>query len=292
MQKEYYTINDLERFSGIKAHTIRIWEKRYNLLVPKRTDTNIRYYTNSDLKKILNISILNKNGIKISKIADFKESEIIEKVIEFTTRRNEVEDHLQSLIIAMLNFDLNKFEKLIAVSYINRGFENTYSNVISPFMDKVDVLWQTGMVSAVQKCFALNIIKRKIITSTDSVLPIYKENVKNFTLFLPENEYNEIPLLYAHYLLKYNNQNVTYLGASVPYICFKNSDIVDKTDYFVISITDALSLKEIKSYLNSISKHFKDIKIIVFGTQIDRYEYTLPPNVFKITDVNSLITDF
>jgi len=291
MHKEYYSINDLEKLSGIKAHTIRIWEKRYNLLVPERSSTNIRHYTNADLKKLLNISLLNKNGIKISRIAEYKESEIAEKVIEFTTRRDEIENHLKSLIIAMLNFDLNKFEKLITVSYINRGFEKTYFDVIVPFLNKISILWQTGMVTAAQECFAVNIIKRKIITSIDSILPTYKKDVKNFILFLPENEYDEIPLLYSHYILKQNNQNVIYLGASVPYTCLKQSGVVDKTDYFVLSITSMALTEDIENYLNNLSKEFSNIKIIIIGSQIEQYTGNIPENIIKIKDINRLVKD-
>jgi DNA-binding transcriptional MerR regulator len=115
MKEDNYNINDLEKLTGIKAHTIRIWEKRYNLLEPERTESNIRYYTANDLKRLLNISILNKNGLKISRISELKPDEISEKVIELTTRSGDVEDQVQALIMAMFHFNLPRFEKLLTV---------------------------------------------------------------------------------------------------------------------------------------------------------------------------------
>jgi len=171
MQEEHYNIKDLEKLSGIKAHTIRIWEKRYALLEPQRTDTNIRYYTSNDLKKLLNISLLNKNGIKISRIAEFTENELNEKVIELTSRNSDVEDQIQSLIMSMFYLNTQKFEKLLTISYINRGFESTFSDILLPFLIKVGFLWQTGTITAAQEHFASNIIRQKILVAIDGLLP-------------------------------------------------------------------------------------------------------------------------
>ena len=286
MQKEQYNINDLEKLSGIKAHTIRIWEKRYNLLDPKRTATNIRYYTSDDLKKLLNISILNKNGFKISRIAEFKDDEINEKVIEFTTRKSDVEDQVQALTMAMFNLDLLKFEKLITVSYINRGFENTYTNIITPFLTKIGFLWQTGTISTVHEHFATNIIKRKMLVAIDGILPAYNEKSKRCVLFLPENEFHDISLLYSYYLLKQNHHNVTYIGASVPFACLDEINSFHNADNLVISFTSSYSADRIMNYLDLMSKKFKEQKIIVFGPQMDIYSNELPSNVVKLSSVD------
>lgn len=289
MQKEQYNINDLEKLTGIKAHTIRIWEKRYNLLEPKRTNTNIRYYTSDDLKKLLNISILNKNGFKISRIAEFKDTEINEKVIEFTTRKSDVEDQVQALTMAMFNLDLQKFEKLITVSYINRGFENTYTDIIVPFLTKIGFLWQTDTISTVHEHFATNIIKRKIVAAIDGILPAFGESSKNCVLFLPENEYHDISLLYSYYLLKQNHHNVIYLGASVPFTCLNEINSFHNADSIVISFTSSYSVDKISDYLKLLSDKFKKQQIVVFGPQMDIYNNPLPKNVIKLSSPNNLL---
>lgn len=288
MKEEFYNINDLEKLTGIKAHTIRIWEKRYNLLEPKRTDTNIRYYTSEDLKKLLNISILNKNGLKISRIAELKDDEINEKVIEYTTRNSDNQDQVQALIMAMFNLNLQKFEKLLTVSYINRGFERTYIDIISPFLTKVGFLWQTGTISPVQEHFASHIIRRKMLVAIDGILASYNEKSKKYVLFLPEGEQHEISMLYAYYLLKKNSQYVTYLGTSVPFTSIDELNSLHKADYIVTSFTSAYSINKIDEYINTLSKRFAEQKIITFGPQMEAYNQKLPLNIQKASSV----TDF
>jgi len=289
MKEEYYNINDLEKLTGIKAHTIRIWEKRYNLLEPKRTTTNIRHYTPDDLKKLLNISILNKNGLKISKIAEYKEDEISEKVIELTNRTSDVEDQVQALIMAMFNLNLQKFEKLLTVSYINRGFENTYHEIISPFLIKIGFLWQAGTISPVQEHFASSIIRRKIIVAIDGLLASYNDKSKNCVLYLPEGEHHEISLLYAYYILKKNNHHVTYLGTSVPFSSIDEVNLFHKSDYIITSFTSVFSTSKVKEYLEILSKRFLEQKIVIFGSQTELLTEKLPDNILKISSIDTFI---
>ncbi len=287
MKEEYYNINDLEKLTGIKAHTIRIWEKRYDLLEPKRTDTNIRYYTVDDLKKLLNISILNKNDYKISRIAELKEAEISEKVIELTTRNSNVEDQIQALTMATFNLNVQKFEKILTVSYVNRGFEFTYTEIIAPFLTKIGFLWQTGTISPVQEHFATSIIRRKILVAIDGLLASYSDNSKKYVLFLPEGEYHEINLLYAYYLLKKNNHCVTYLGSSVPFANIDEVNSFHNADYLITSFTSVYSHDVVNEYLELISNSFKQQKIVVFGQQLELYNNPLPSNVIKVSSINS-----
>ncbi|HAM98455.1 MAG TPA: helix-turn-helix-type transcriptional regulator [Marinilabiliales bacterium] len=285
MKETYYNINDLEKLTGIKAHTIRIWEKRYGLLEPSRTDTNIRYYSANDLKKLLNISVLNKNGIKISRIAEFSDQEIGEKVIEFTSRTSDVEDQVQALTMAMFHMNLQKFEKLLTVSYINRGFENTYLEIITPFLSKLGLLWQTGTITPAQEHFATNIIRRKIIVAIDGLLASYNDKSKRFILFLPEGEQHEISLLFAYYLLKKYNQHVTYLGTSIPFYSLDEFNFFHQSDYLVTSLTNAISVPRMKEYIHILSEQFKDQTIIFIGQQIENYQYPLPSNILKMNSI-------
>ncbi len=288
MKTEKYNIKDLEKLTGIKAHTIRIWEKRYKLLDPGRTDTNIRHYTGEDLKKLLNISILNKNGLKISRIAELSEAQISEKVIELTNRNSDVEDQVQALTMAMFHFNLQKFEKLLTVSYINRGFESTYAEIIVPFLAKMGFLWQAGTISPAQEHFAANIIRRKILVAIDGLLASYNEHSKKYILFLPEGEFHEINLLYAYYLLKKENQHVTYLGSSVPFTSIDENNQFHQADFLVCSFTSALNASKIQGYLEQLSKQFNNQTILVMGPQMMFYNQPLPANVIKTKEIEEL----
>lgn len=288
MKEEKYNIKDLEKLSGIKAHTIRIWEKRYALLEPQRTETNIRYYTGDDLKKLLNISLLNKNGLKISRISELTNTELNEKVIELISRNSDVEDQIQTLTMSMFYLNTAKFEKLLTISYINRGFENTFSEIITPFLIKVGFLWQAGTITPAQEHFATNIIRQKLIVAIDGLLPNSTEKSKNFILFLPENELHEIGLLYAYYNLKKNNQNVTYLGANVPLASIDEINSTHQSDYLVTSFTSSYSISKIKEYLDKLSNQFKKQQILIFGALLENYNELLPENVFLVQNANEM----
>lgn len=292
MREEKYNIKDLEKLSGIKAHTIRIWEKRYALLEPKRTDTNIRYYTANDLKKLLNISTLNKNGIKISRISELSIEELNEKVIELTSRNSDTEDQIQALIMAMFYLNTAKFEKLLTISYINRGFESTFTDIITPFLIKIGFLWQTGTITPAQEHFASNIIRQKLTVAIDGLLPSPNNKSKKFLLFLPENEFHEIGLLYAYYNLKKNNQLVTYFGTSVPLASIHEINSTHQSEYIVTSFTSSYSTNKIKEYLDKLSNLFQKQTILIFGALLENYNEDLPENVkiiYQAKDITSLI---
>ena len=141
----YYTIKDLEQLSGIKAHTLRIWEQRHNILHPKRTDTNIRYYDDEDLRLILNISLLKENGFKISKIAEMSKENLQEEVASITDQKFNYPIQIQALTISMLEMDENRFEKIISSNTLQHGFENTMLKIIYPFLIKIGYLWQAKL---------------------------------------------------------------------------------------------------------------------------------------------------
>ena len=148
-----YSIKDLEQISGIKAHTIRIWEKRYNIVSPLRTNTNIRFYTDGDLKRLLNVSILNRNGFKISNIVRLSKEEILRSVMETSISYMNFESQIENLVIAMIDMDEIKFEKTLSNSILKLGFEETVSNIIFPFLEKTGILWQIGTINPAQEHF-------------------------------------------------------------------------------------------------------------------------------------------
>ena len=197
-----YSIRDLEKLSGIKAHTIRIWEQRYGIIEPQRTKTNIRYYEDDDLKFLLNIALLNKNGIKISKIAKMSKGEVAEKVAAISEINFEYGTQLDALTISMIEMDEFKFDRIVSTNIQQLGFERTMLEIIYPFLDKLSLLWLTGSINPVQENFMSYLIRQKIIVAIDNEpLPSNKSSNK-FMVYLPEGERQELSLLFMHYLLK------------------------------------------------------------------------------------------
>src|SRR4028119_2082894 len=161
-----YSIKDLEHLSGIKAHTLRIWEQRYNIIRPKRTDTNIRYYDDTDLKLVLNISLLKEHGFKISEIARMTMEDMSQEVLSLTDKNLRYSDQIQALTLSMIDLDEERFEKIMSTNALQVGFEQTMINIVYPFLIKIGVLWQTGAISPAQEHFISNLIRQKLTVPT------------------------------------------------------------------------------------------------------------------------------
>jgi DNA-binding transcriptional MerR regulator len=196
-----FTIKDLENLSGIKAHTIRIWEQRYSFIKPERTGTNIRYYSNEELKKILNVALLNKYGFKISHIDKMKEGEIKEKILSLNQMEAQQERIVNELIQCMVDIDIEKLEMVLDKYIQARGIERTITQIIFPFLEKIGILWLTNHINPAQEHLVTNIIRQKLIVGIDGIVTSLKVN-KTVLLFLPEGEYHELGLLFMYYLLK------------------------------------------------------------------------------------------
>jgi len=261
--KGKYSIKDLERLSGIKAHTIRIWEKRYGIVEPKRTDTNIRYYTNEELKKILNVAILNNYGVKISKIVGLPADELHQKVLEISNEEVEESIQVESLVIAMVEVDESRFEKILANCTLRLGFEQTILKIVHPFFKKVGVLWQAGAINPAQEHFISNLIRQKLIVAIDSQGMMVKENPKRFLLFLPEGELHELGLLFYSYIIQKAGHKVIYLGQSVPLDDVVSVNQQNPADYIITSTMSVASIDEINSLLRAITDRFPDSKLIL-----------------------------
>jgi DNA-binding transcriptional MerR regulator len=260
-----YSIKELEKLSGIKAHTIRIWEKRYGLIDPHRTNTNIRYYTDDELKKILNVAVLNRHGIKISNIARLNDLELKEEIIRVSSSSTALNTLVDSLVIALIDMDEYKFEAIIDKSISKNGLKTTLVEVLYPLLDKVGILWQSGDIYPAQEHFAANIIRQKIIAATDRLSNTFNPRGKKFLLLLPEGEWHEIALLFAQYLIKEANHEVLYLGQSVPYRDVLATGASKKFDYLLISSTIPQSEFDIHVYLKDLSGAFPDKKILYFS---------------------------
>lgn len=212
-----FSIKDLENLSGIKAHTIRIWEKRYGLLKPDRTESNIRYYDLENLKKLLNISILNSQGHKISQIASYKNEELEAKVREYTSGHDDSKHYINSLKVSMLNYDRNLFEHTYNSLIAESSFKDVFVNVLVPFLQNIGLEWQSNSITPAHEHFFTNLVKQKLLINIErvqQVLPKDPEDV--FVLYLPLNEIHEFGLLYLHYVLLLKGKYSVFLGQSVP----------------------------------------------------------------------------
>ncbi len=260
-----YSIKDVERLSGIKAHTIRIWEKRYGLVEPRRSSTNIRYYTNEELKKILNVTLLNKFGIKISKIAGLSADELRQKVLDLANDRSEEEVQIESLVISMIDLDKMRFERILNNCVLRLGFENTVVKVLYPFFKKVGILWQVGAINPAQEHFISNLVRQKIIVAIDGQSRALKPDSKKFLLFLPEGELHEIGLLFYSYLIQKAGHDAVYLGQSVPMADAVSVNAGDPADFILTSSLSLASTEDYQRLLSNVRDHFPDPTIVLIN---------------------------
>ena len=285
-----YSIKDLEKLSGIKAHTLRIWEKRYALFEPDRTDTNIRYYSNDDLKRILSISQLNKNGIKISVIAGMNDSEINEKVSAINLIRTESEDMIDNMIVGMIDLNEAYFDKIFSACILKMGFENAIQKVIFPFFHRIGIMWQTGGINPAQEHFVSNIVRQKLIVANDG-LSLTNEEKKstNAVLFLPENELHEMSLLFYNYALRARNIRTVYLGQTVPLSSLVRIVEIVKPDFLISVITNSFSKKEMEKFFYLLAD-VKGIKrIFLSGKAMLEYKKSVPSRITIFKDLAELL---
>ncbi len=279
-----YSIKELEKLSGIKAHTLRIWEKRYAIIKPDRTDTNIRKYSDEELKKLLNISILNHHGLKISKISKMKEEEIIKRVTELSEEKHDdnLSLYIDQLSIAMVGLDEVKFEKHLSNYILRFGFEKTILNILYPFLKKIGVLWLSGNITPVQEHFMSNLIRQKIIVAIDGLTATTDKQGKSVVLFLPEGELHEIGLLFYHYIVKKLQFNTFYLGQSVPLNDLRKiTDQINPT-YLVTSISQVPIDSTIEEFITQLSSKFPRTEIVISGYPMQHYSNKLPQNVIRV----------
>jgi len=273
-----YTIKDLEQISGIKAHTIRIWEQRYGFLQPQRTETNIRTYSADELKVILNVSLLNKYGYKISHIDKMTSAEIEDKIFGLNHLEAEKERVVNALIKDMVSLDMLAFEKQLDNYIAQRGIEKTITDIIFFFLERVGVLWITNHINPAQEHLASNLIRQKIILGIEK-LPKMHANAKLFVLFMPEGEYHEIGLLFVHFLLKSKGYNVDYLGTNVPIVDLKYLTEYKKVDYLFAHITAPIKGFKMNKFIEQLSQINKDIPMILTGQMMQEYKGPLTANI-------------
>jgi DNA-binding transcriptional MerR regulator len=279
-----FTIKDIENLSGIKAHTIRIWEQRYSFLKPKRSDTNIRYYTNDELKIILNIALLNKYGYKISHINEMGCEAIFENVLSLTDAAAKANITVNRLLECMVAFDVELFEKILNNYILASGIEKTIIQIIYPFLDKVGNLWLTNHINPAQERLVSNVIRQKIIAGIDS-LSSKTTSSSIVCLFLPEGEYHELSLLFVAFLLKKKGIPIIYLGANIPFEELKTVTSIKKPVYLYSHVTTAGQSFNFDKFISTLNKDFRNCNTIISGRLTNAYSKKFPQ---KITFMKSL----
>ena len=283
MKEQGYSIKDLEVLSGVKAHTIRIWEKRYNLLVPKRTDTNIRYYTEEDLKRMLNISMLVRNGFKISKVAKWDDKKISETILNLTSEITTESDYIEQLILYMINFDNINFYRLTTEIINKIGLEEAITKVFFNFFIRIGTYWQVGSVFPTQEHYVSNIFRQKLIAEIDK-LGIVHSRQETILFYLPEKEMHEMSLLFYSYLAHKMGYRVIYLGQFVPQEDLSKIQEQVRIDFVFTAFINSIAKEDLESYLESVKELFRNQKVFITGWQIHSHNPKLPRNVKVVKD--------
>jgi MerR family transcriptional regulator, light-induced transcriptional regulator len=293
MDMSAFTIKDLENISGIKAHTIRMWEQRYNFLKPQRSCTNIRYYSNEELKTLLNIALLNKYGVKISHIDRMQPDEICQKILALRDAEAIQEKIINDLVQEMVDLETDKFEAIINEFIAAYGIERGVREIIFPFLEKIGILWQTGHIMPAQEHFVTNIIRQKLIVAIDSCC--CERNGKTCILFLPEGEYHELGLLFLSYVVKCRGFRVIYLGSNVPLSDVESIVNTMRPEIAFVHLTSTSSNFNFERMMKNINQRIGGIQTVISGFPTRHYHKEPPANVSlkrSFTEVLEFISSY
>jgi DNA-binding transcriptional MerR regulator len=288
-----FSIRDLEEFSGVKAHTIRIWERRYGILDPDRTDTNIRTYGLDELKTILNVAFLNRYGVKISRIAALSEKERDLSVKELAEKQGSTDDALNALKLSMVSYDTEGFERTSAAYLDREGFRNLVERLYVPLLECIGLLWQSNSICPAQEHFVSNLVRQKLIAAIDGLRPTDPGTGTTHVLYLPQDEIHELGLLYVHYLLRARGERVVFLGQSVP-----KDDLAQVVEQFTgpvrfISIFTAFPQSDsVATYLADLRKAMPDkrVSFLVTGSRVVAAQLnSTPPGVMAKATFKELV---
>lgn len=283
-----FTIKDLENLSGIKAHTIRVWEQRYNFISPQRSDTNIRYYSNEELQTILNVALLNKYGFKISHIDKMSSGEISDKILSLSQVQAQQERLVNELIHCMTDLRMDEYETLIDEYISAKGIEKAIVHILFPFLERIGILWLTSHINPAQEHLVSNIIRQKIIAGIDAAPREYK-SPKTVLLFLPEGEHHEMGLLFIHYLLKARGIKVLYLGSNIPLkdvaavVALKNPDVLYS------HLTSCCPNFNFDKFILNLQNRMPDREVIISGFMTQSYKKKVPASIRLKTTLSEVM---
>jgi DNA-binding transcriptional MerR regulator len=274
-----YSIRDLEKLTGIKAHTIRIWEQRYHLITPARTETNIRYYTDENLRLLFNIALLNRNGVKISKLAKMKPDDIAAKGAELTQNKNSINSQIEALTLSMIDMDESAFENIYNGYVAANGFETTMVDLIYPFLDKLRVLWLTSSINPAQEKFIGQLIRRKLLSTIDQLPPVAaKPGVEKILLYSPEGEPQELALLFIQYLIRVRQIQAIYLGTNVVLNDLRDACHMLRPEYVLTILQDPIPRQSIQNYVDHAAQSIGEGHLLLTGAQLFVSPVTMPTN--------------
>jgi DNA-binding transcriptional MerR regulator len=267
-----FTIKDIENLTTIKAHTLRIWEQRYGLFIPKRKESLHRFYDNEDLKKLLRISYLYHSGWKISKIANLSEAEILQKVREANIIDGNFASYINRLIEAGLDFDEKSFIEVLNEVMERIGFERCIVQVCYPFLRKIGLLWSTNNVIPAQEHFASYIIQNRIIVETEKLsAPLVDPEI---ILVCPQGEFHELPLLFINYLMRKKGWGTIYMGVNIKRNELQQLVQVSGIRYIYLHLITNFTGSDADDYFEEICKAFPDKKIMASGEGINVIQRT------------------
>ncbi|MDB5195977.1 MAG: MerR family transcriptional regulator [Flaviaesturariibacter sp.] len=287
-----FTIKELESLTGVKAHTIRIWEQRYRFLKPSRTSTNIRTYNNEELKTLLNVALLNKYGYKISRIDEMAAEQRSQEIVSLQYDEAQNENLVNELIGCMIDLDIQQFERIINQSISTKGIEVTITTIIFAFLEKIGILWQAGRVNPAHEHIVSNIIRQKIIAAIEAVpAPDYTKPL--FLLFLPEGEYHELGLLFVYYLMRRKDLPVIYLGANVPLKDVQYVTDLKKPQHLYVHLTAMPTRHNFPKFIASLSTKNPEAQLVLSGQIANDAKMKVGENVTllqSLAAVSSYIT--
>ena len=286
-----YTIKEIEALSGIKAHTIRIWEQRYNFLKPCRTCTNIRYYSCEELKKILSVALLNKHGYKISQIEKMCMDEIKEKVQQLDDDKAITQRIINDLVKKMVDLDAENFEKILDQHIAEKGMDSTVMQIIFPFLEKTGIMWQSCHLNSTQQYLVSPVIRQKLIVAIDSIVSNGTTN-KSILLFLPESEHQELGILFIYYFLKRSGAQIIYLSANVPIPDVSYVVKTRKTDVVCTQIAAQSSHFELQKIINNLRQRIPGPQIIICGPVTAGFRKKLPNGIHLKTSLTEVVEYF
>lgn len=287
-----YSIKDLEVLTGIRAATLRMWEKRYEIIKPLRTQTNIRFYGNEHLKLLLNINVLNRNGIKISHIAKMNHREIADKVKDLSFIRSGDDDLFDGLMLSMIDLDEMLFQQAFYKAVARLGFEDTINRIIFPFFNRIGIMWQIDSINPAQEHFISNMVRQKLISAIDHVnVPIHSAAEK-VLLFLPENELHELGLLFFNYLLKNKGYKTVYLGQAVPLTDLPKIMEVSNPDILVCNVSNPMTIGDVNSFISKLNAVPATKKVFIASAGIFELTPELPPHFQLFVSLKQLASKF
>ncbi len=284
-----FSIQEISTLTGIKAHTLRIWEQRYNIPKPKRTSTNIRFYDDDDLKLLLNISLLNNEGHRISQIAKLTDEEINARVIEYASHSNDLTVHLQALTSAMLNLDEDSFKRVLSASILQIGMERTMSEVIFPFLKKIGQMWMSGTIQPAYEHFISNLIRQKLIVAIDWQVRVSQKHQHKYLVFLPEGETHELGLLFANYMIRSRGHIAIYLGQSTPLVDLEKISLKFQPDFLFMTLTAGRLRKPLSEYIGALVEKFPGAKLVLTGQYAISQKENLPAGTLLIESTEQFV---